>query len=127
MRKADKIKLSVMVGVSLLAFVVGCVDTAVQPIPTSIDYKSDVNIVNLAAGTGAGIRTGCPDSGDHHGNPILGGAVSWGQSELPDDEPVVPAFAATANELFRKPSPRRSGVALYVHAGNPADPQYPVH
>jgi hypothetical protein len=53
MRKADKIKLSVMVGVSLLAFVVGCVDTAVQPIPTSIDYKSDVNIVNLAAGTGA--------------------------------------------------------------------------
>jgi hypothetical protein len=53
MRKADKIKLSVIVGVSLLAFVVGCVDTAVQPIPTTIDYKSDVNIVNLAAGTGA--------------------------------------------------------------------------
>jgi hypothetical protein len=53
MRKADKIKLSVMVGVSLLAFVVGCVDTAVQPIPTTVDYKSDVNIVNLAAGTGA--------------------------------------------------------------------------
>jgi hypothetical protein len=52
MRKADKIKLSVIVGVSLLAFVVGCVDTAVQPIPTTIDYKSDVNIVNLAAGTG---------------------------------------------------------------------------
>lgn len=52
MRKADKIKLSVIVGVSLLAFVVGCVDTAVQPIPTSIDYTSDVNIVNLAVGTG---------------------------------------------------------------------------
>ena len=53
MRKADKIKLSVMVGVSLLAFVVGCVDTAVQPIPTTIVYKSDVSIVNLVAGTGA--------------------------------------------------------------------------
>jgi hypothetical protein len=52
MRKADKIKLSVIVGVSLLAFVVGCVDTAVQPIPTSINYNSDINVVNLTAGTG---------------------------------------------------------------------------
>lgn len=52
MRKADKIKLGVIVGVSLLAFVVGCVDTAVQPLPTSIDYKSEVNIVNLTTGTG---------------------------------------------------------------------------
>ena len=52
MRKADKIKLSVMVGVSLLAFVVGCVDTAVQPLPTSIDYTSEVSVVNLTAGTG---------------------------------------------------------------------------
>ena len=52
MRKADKIKLSVMVGVSLLAFIVGCVDTSVQPIPTTIDYQSNVSIVNLVAGGG---------------------------------------------------------------------------
>jgi Domain of unknown function (DUF4397) len=52
MRKADKIKLSVIVGVSLLAFVVGCVDTAVQPIPTSINYQSEVSVVNLTEGTG---------------------------------------------------------------------------
>ena len=52
MRKADKIKLSMIVGVSLLAFIVGCVDTAVQPLPTSIDYRSQVSVVNLAAGAG---------------------------------------------------------------------------
>jgi hypothetical protein len=57
MRKADKIKLSVIVGVSLLAFVVGCVDTAVQPLPTSINYKSEVNIVNLTTGAGAATFT----------------------------------------------------------------------
>jgi hypothetical protein len=48
MRKADKIKLSIIVGVSLLAFVVGCVDTAVNPLPTTINYQSEVSIVNLA-------------------------------------------------------------------------------
>ena len=53
MRKADKIKLSIIVGVSLLAFIVGCVDTSVQPIPTSIDFYSDINVVNLTVGTGA--------------------------------------------------------------------------
>ena len=57
MRKADKIKLSVIVGVSLLAFVVGCVDTSVQPLPTSINYKSEVNIVNLTTGAGAATFT----------------------------------------------------------------------
>jgi hypothetical protein len=52
MRKADKIKLSIIVGVSLLAFVVGCVDTAVNPLPTTINYQSEVSVVNLTAGTG---------------------------------------------------------------------------
>jgi hypothetical protein len=52
MRKADKIKLSVIVGVSLLAFVVGCVDTSVQSIPNTVNYNSEVAIVDLTVGTG---------------------------------------------------------------------------
>jgi hypothetical protein len=52
MRKADKIKLLYIASVSLLAFIVGCVDTSVQPLPSSVDYRSEVSIVNLTPGGG---------------------------------------------------------------------------
>jgi hypothetical protein len=55
MRKADKIKLSIIVGVSLFAFVVGvvgCVDTSVQALPSTVNYSSEVNFVNLSTGLG---------------------------------------------------------------------------
>ncbi len=52
MRKADKNKLWIIVGISLLFFLAGCVDTGVQVIPSTIDFTSQVKIVNLAAGMG---------------------------------------------------------------------------
>ncbi len=64
MRKADRIKLSVIVGVSLLAFIVGCVDTSVQPIPTSVNYRSQISVVDLTVGTGTAtlnVYGGVPD------------------------------------------------------------------
>jgi len=52
MRKADKNKLLVIVSISLLFFLAGCVDTGVQVIPSTIDFTSQVKIINLAAGMG---------------------------------------------------------------------------
>jgi len=52
MRKADKIKLLYIASVSLLAFIIGCVDTQVQVLPNSLDYRSQVSIVNLIPGGG---------------------------------------------------------------------------
>ncbi len=53
MRKADKKKLLIVMGISLIMFMAGCVDTSVQPIPSSITYHSQLNFVNLATVQGA--------------------------------------------------------------------------
>jgi hypothetical protein len=53
MRKADKTKLLLVMGISLIFSIAGCVDTSVQPIPSNIVYHSQLSIVNLVAGGGA--------------------------------------------------------------------------
>ena len=53
MNKADKFKLLYIFGISLIFYFIGCVDTSVQNIPTSIDYHSQVQLINLAAYNGA--------------------------------------------------------------------------
>lgn len=53
MRKADKKKLLLVIGISLIFSMAGCVDTSVNPIPSKIDYISEVNFVNLISGGGA--------------------------------------------------------------------------
>lgn len=57
MRKADKKKLLIVMGISLIMFMAGCVDTSVQPIPSSITYYSQLNFVNLATVQGAATLT----------------------------------------------------------------------
>lgn len=63
MRKADKNKLWIIVSISLLFFLAGCVDTGVQVIPSTIDFTSQVKIVNLAAGMGTANITMKTESG----------------------------------------------------------------
>lgn len=38
-------------------FIAGCVDTSVNPIPSSIDYSSQMKVVNLATGAGSATLT----------------------------------------------------------------------
>ena len=53
MNKADKFKLLYVLGISLIFFFAGCVDTSVNNLPTTVNYRSQVNVVNLAAGMGS--------------------------------------------------------------------------
>jgi len=53
MKKADKVKLFYIVSISLLFILSSCVDTGVQVIPSSLDFNSQVKIVNLAPTTGS--------------------------------------------------------------------------
>ena len=53
MNKAYKLKLLYIFGISLIFYLVGCVDNTVQNLPSSVDYHSQVQIINLAAENGA--------------------------------------------------------------------------
>ncbi len=53
MNKADKFKLLYIFSISLIFYFIGCVDTSVQNMPTSIDYHSQIQILNLASVDGA--------------------------------------------------------------------------
>ncbi len=48
MPKNSYIRILLTFGMSLAVLMVGCVDTSVQPIPTTLNYRSQVKIVNLA-------------------------------------------------------------------------------
>ena len=52
MLKADNIKLFYIFSISLIFYLVGCTDTSVQNLPTSIDFHSQIQIANLATVTG---------------------------------------------------------------------------
>jgi hypothetical protein len=53
MDKADNFKPLYILAISLIFYLVGCTDTSVQNLPTSIDYHSQIQIVNLASNAGA--------------------------------------------------------------------------
>jgi hypothetical protein len=53
MNKADRVKLIYFFSISLLIFLYGCIDTNVQVIPSSFDFRSQLKIVNLASKSGA--------------------------------------------------------------------------
>ena len=57
MRKADKTKLLLVIGISLIFSMAGCVDTSVQSIPSSVVYHSQLKFVNLVAGGGIATLT----------------------------------------------------------------------
>ncbi len=53
MKKADKKKLLYLISVSLIFFLVSCVDTNITNIPETINYQSQVSVANLAADVGS--------------------------------------------------------------------------
>jgi hypothetical protein len=50
MRIPFKSRLLLAIGISAIVFIAGCVDTSVNPIPSSIDYSSQLKVVNLVTG-----------------------------------------------------------------------------
>jgi len=52
-----KTKLLMAISICTLIFIAGCVDTSVQSIPPSIDYSSQIKIVNLVSGAGTATLT----------------------------------------------------------------------
>ncbi len=53
MPKKSYIRILLLFGMALIFSIVGCVDTSVQPIPSTIDYRSEVKVVNFAQGVGS--------------------------------------------------------------------------
>ncbi len=139
MRKADRIKLSVIVGVSLLAFVVGCVDTAVQPIPTSIDYRSQISVVNLTVGTGTaavsvyGAKAGVVN-GDSlvnnidYSSALLSGSLTLGaiaptaayQDVPAGSKAIVVSYTSAAKDTFKLTTDTDYKMRLFIIGDNSA-------
>ena len=57
MRIPYKTKLLMAMSIFVVVFIAGCVDTSVQSIPSSIDYLSQIKIVNLVSGAGTATLT----------------------------------------------------------------------
>ncbi len=57
MRIPYKTRLLIAISVLTVVFIAGCVDTSVNPLPSSVDYSSQISIVNLVSGAGAATLT----------------------------------------------------------------------
>jgi len=71
MKKDDKSKfLYLFIGITLILFLAGCVDTGVENIPSNISYLSQLKVVNLVPGSGTatitlnGAQIGTPNPGE---------------------------------------------------------------
>ena len=66
-----------LLGMALAVSIVGCVDTSVQPIPSTIDYRSHVKLVNFADGVSSADFT--MENAD--GSTISFGAIAFGNED----------------------------------------------
>ncbi len=77
MLKNNGLKIVIFLGIGLLLFLASCVDTSVNPIPSSFDFKSQVNIVNLAEGVSqAAVSLKSKDGSTDNFGPVAFGAES---------------------------------------------------
>ena len=93
MRIPYKTKLLMAMSIFVVVFISGCVDTSVQSIPSSIDYSSQIKIVNLVSGAGTATVT-------LNGQSL--GTVDFG-SEIPGSQVAfltIPAGNKTLNAVF---------------------------
>ncbi len=99
MNKADKFKLLYIFGISLIFYFIGCVDTSVQNIPTSIDYHSQVQLINLAAHNGAATINIVNADGVAEGST---GQLNVGDAYPADGQPFMdlPSGTKTFNVTF---------------------------
>ncbi len=95
----------IALGISLMFFLVGCVDTSVQPLPQQIDYKSQVNIVNLA--DAGGLKNVVMNYRDNQ--TVSFGAIGFGAEspanafkEIPaGSKKVVVTFSNSSSKTFQ--------------------------
>ena len=91
-----KTKLLMAISICTLIFIAGCVDTSVQSIPPSIDYSSQIKIVNLVSGAGTATLT---LNGQSLGTADFGSEVPGSQSAfltIPSGNKTLAATFATA-------------------------------
>jgi len=91
-----KTKLLMAISICTLIFIAGCVDTSVQSIPPSIDYSSQIKIVNLVSGAGTATLT---LNGQSLGTANFGSEVPGSQSAfltIPAGNKTLAASFATA-------------------------------
>jgi hypothetical protein len=91
-----KTKLLLTVSICALILIAGCVDTSVQSIPPSIDYSSQIKIVNLVSGAGTATLT---LNGQSLGTADFGSEVPGSQSAfltIPSGNKTLAASFATA-------------------------------
>lgn len=93
MRIPYKTKLLLAISICTMIFAVGCVDVSVQPIPNSINYSSQIKVVNLVSGAGTATLT-------LNGQSL--GLVDFG-SEVPGPQSAfltIPAGSKTLSASF---------------------------
>ena len=93
MRILYKTKLLVAISICTVVFIVGCVDTSVQSIPSSIDYSSQIKVVNLVSGAGTATLT---LNGAALGTADFGSEVPGPQSDFL----TIPSGNKTLNTSF---------------------------
>jgi hypothetical protein len=102
MRIPYKTKLLLAMGICTLIFIAGCVDTSVQSLPASIDYSSQIKIVNLVTGAGTATLT---LNGQSLGTADFGSEVPGSQSTfltIPSGNKSLSAsFTTAASKTFQ--------------------------
>ena len=102
MRIPYKTKLLLAMSICTLIFIAGCVDTSVQSIPASIDYSSQIKIVNLVTGAGTATLT---LNGQSLGTADFGSEVPGSQSTfltIPSGNKSLSAsFTTAAGKTFQ--------------------------
>ncbi|MFZ0455567.1 MAG: DUF4397 domain-containing protein [Ignavibacteriaceae bacterium] len=102
MNKADRFKLLYIFGISLMFYFIGCVDTSVQNIPTSFDYQSQLQLVNLASVSG----TATIDIVNVDGSVAASTQLSVGSAYPADPQPFmdIPSGTKTFKVTFSNAS-----------------------
>ena len=77
MPKNSYIRILLLFGMALVITLTGCVDTSVNPIPSTIDYRSNIKVVNFAEGvSSADFNMTTPD-----GTTIALGTIAFGNED----------------------------------------------
>jgi len=74
MLKNSKIQILLILSLGIVLFLAGCVDTSVNPIPSSLNYRSQVKVVNFATG----VASATIKLQDKSGSVTSFGAVAYG-------------------------------------------------
>ena len=77
MKKQTTIKFVIIFGISVMFYLLGCVDTNVQPIPDHFNFRSQVKVVNVGYENGGAISMNSVTGG-----PISFGTVGYGEESL---------------------------------------------